>query len=200
MADADLSEGERTVLVLNPHWKTVLWPFVLLVVVAIAAAVLLIVIPHNRLQGAERIAVGAVAIVLAAIWVGVPLLRWKTTTYELTNRRFRLRYGVLSRTGRDFPLIRISDVSFSHGLIDRMLGCGTLAIESAGERGQVILPDVPHVEHMHLQMSDLLFGGPEGKPGDGILDDEAPPEHQRRRTAPEPDTETLFSSDDKDRG
>ncbi|HEY2308643.1 MAG TPA: hypothetical protein VGI05_22460 [Streptosporangiaceae bacterium] len=33
MADADLSEGERTVLILNPHWKTVLWPFVLLVVV-----------------------------------------------------------------------------------------------------------------------------------------------------------------------
>src|SRR5580700_1867950 len=120
MADADLSEGERTVLVLNPHWKTVLWPFVLLVIVAIAAAVLLIVIPHNRLQGAERI------------------LRWKTTTYELTNRRFRLRYGVLSRTGRDFPLIRISDVSFAHGLIDRMLGCGRLVIESAGEHGQLV--------------------------------------------------------------
>ena len=61
MADADLSEGERTVLILNPHWKTVLWPFVLLVAVAVVAAVLLIVIPHNRLQGAERIAVGTVA-------------------------------------------------------------------------------------------------------------------------------------------
>jgi len=69
MADADLSAGERTVLILNPHWKTVLWPFVLLVVVVIVAAVLLIVIPHNRLQGAERIAVGAVAIVIAAIWL-----------------------------------------------------------------------------------------------------------------------------------
>jgi hypothetical protein len=83
-----------------------------------------------------------------------------------------------------------------------MLGCGTLAIESAGERGQVILPDVPHVEHMHLQMSDLLFGGPEGKPGDGILDDEAPPEHQLRKPRPptsEPDSETLFSSDENDR-
>src|SRR5690348_9483883 len=43
MADADLSEGERTVLILNPHWKTVLWPFVLLVVVVVVAAVLLIV-------------------------------------------------------------------------------------------------------------------------------------------------------------
>jgi uncharacterized membrane protein YqjE len=100
MADADLSEGERTVLILNPHWKTVLWPFVLLVVVALAAAVLLIVIPHNRLQGPERIAVGAVALVIAVIWTGVPILRWKTTTNELTNRRFRLLYGFVSRTGR----------------------------------------------------------------------------------------------------
>ena len=101
--------------------------------------------------------------------------------------------------------MRINDVSYEHGLIDRMLGCGTLQIESAGERGQVILPDVPHVEHMHLQMSDLLFGGPEGKPGDGILDDEAPPEHQhrpRRREAvtptEEPESQTLFNSEDND--
>jgi uncharacterized membrane protein YdbT with pleckstrin-like domain len=156
MADADLSEGERTVLVLNPHWKTVLWPFVLLVVVAVAAAVLLIVIPHNGLQGAERIAVGAVAIVIAVIWVGVPILRWKTTTYELTTRRFRLRYGVLSRTGRDFPLIRISDVSFSHGLIDRMLGCGRLVVESAGEHGQLVLNEIPDVEKVQATLFQLV--------------------------------------------
>src|ERR1700751_2791912 len=156
MADADLSEGERAVLILNPHWKTVLWPFVLLVIVAIAAAVLLIVIPRGRLQGAERIAVGAVAIVIVAIWVGVPLVRWKTTTYELTTRRFRLRYGVLSRTGRDFPLIRISDVSFTHGLIDRLLGCGQLIVESAGEHGQLVLTEIPHVEMVQATLFQLV--------------------------------------------
>jgi hypothetical protein len=102
--------------------------------------------------------------------------------------------------------MRINDVSYEHGLIDRVLGCGTLHIESAGERGQVVLPDVPHVEHVHLQMSDLLFGGPEGKPGDGILADEEPPDHMRRRVEPQQqqqprgdDGETLFSSDDNDR-
>jgi hypothetical protein len=52
---------------------------------------------------------------------------------------------------------------------------------------------------MHLQMSDLLFGGPDGKPGDGILDDEAPPEHQRLRRTESPQEETLFSSEDDDR-
>ena len=42
----------------------------------------------------------------------VPILRWRTTSYELTTRRLRLRSGIVSRSGRDFPLIRISDVSF----------------------------------------------------------------------------------------
>jgi uncharacterized membrane protein YdbT with pleckstrin-like domain len=156
MADGDLVEGERAVLVLHPHWKIVLWPLVLLVLVAVAAAVLLIVIPHNRVQGAERIAVGAVALVIAVIWTGVPILRWRTTTYELTTRRFRLRFGILSRTGRDFPLIRISDVSFSRGLIDRMLGCGRLVIESAGEHGQLVLDVIPDVEKVQATLFQLV--------------------------------------------
>ena len=71
------------------------------------------------------------------------MLRWQTTSYQLTTRRLRLRYGILSRTGRDFPLIRISDVSFSHGLIDRLLGCGRLIVESAGEHGQLVLNEIP---------------------------------------------------------
>jgi len=156
MGDADLVEGERAVLVLNPHWKTVVWPLVVLVLVAVAAAALLIVIPHGRLQGAERIAVGAVALVIAVIWAGVPILRWKTTTYELTTRRFRLRSGILSRTGRDFPLIRISDVSFSRGLIDRVLGCGRLVIESAGEHGQLVLNEIPDVEKVQATLFQLV--------------------------------------------
>ncbi|MDX6239121.1 MAG: hypothetical protein QOG10_3936, partial [Kribbellaceae bacterium] len=130
-----------------------------------------------------------------------PFLNWLFSTYTVTNRRLITRHGILTRTGRDIPLMRINDVSYEHGLLDRMLGCGTLQIESAGERGQVILPDVPHVEHVHLRMSDLLFGGPDGKPGDGILDDEAPPAHQqvRRPRSDDEGPSTLFSSEDDDR-
>jgi uncharacterized membrane protein YdbT with pleckstrin-like domain len=156
MADRDLSEGERTVLTLNPHWKTVLWPFTLLVVVAVAASLAVIFIPHNRLQGPERIVVGVLALLIVVIFTAVPLLRWRTTTYELTTRRFRLRYGILSRTGRDFPLIRISDVSFSHGIIDRILGCGRLVIESAGEHGQLVLNEIPRVEKVQATLFQLV--------------------------------------------
>ena len=61
-----------------------------------------------------------------------PLLKWRTTRYELTTRRMRLRTGVVARNGSDIPLSRITDVSFRKSLLDRLLGCGTLIVESAG--------------------------------------------------------------------
>jgi uncharacterized membrane protein YdbT with pleckstrin-like domain len=154
--DSDLSEGEHVVLTLHPHWKTVLMPALILVAVVIVASVLLIVIPHGHLAGPERIAVGILAVLVILSLTLVPFLRWRTTTYELTNRRLRLRKGILSRTGRDFPLIRISDVSFSHGLIDRLLRCGKLTVESAGEHGQLVLTEIPQVEKVQATLFQLV--------------------------------------------
>jgi membrane protein YdbS with pleckstrin-like domain len=154
--DESLSEGERFVLQLHPHWKTLLRPFFLLAVTVAAAVALLVLLPTGRNLAAARIAIGVLALVAAIIWVGIPLLRWKTTSYELTTRRLRLRAGILTRTGRDFPLVRISDVSFSHGPIDRLVGAGQLVVESAGEHGQLVLNEIPQVEHVQATLFQLV--------------------------------------------
>jgi uncharacterized membrane protein YdbT with pleckstrin-like domain len=155
-ADEDLSEGEQTVLLLHPHWKTVLGPFLFVSVVIVAAAVALVLIPQGRLAAPGRIAIGVVALGVVISWGAIPLLRWRTTTYQLTTRRLRLRRGILSRSGRDFPLTRISDVSFQHGLIDRLLGTGQLTVESAGEHGQLVLTEIPHVEKVQAVLFQLV--------------------------------------------
>jgi membrane protein YdbS with pleckstrin-like domain len=154
--DESLSEGERFVLRLHPHWKTLLRPFFLLALIVAATIALLVLLPAGHNLAAARIAIGAVALVAAIIWFGIPLLRWKTTSYELTTRRLRLRAGILTRTGRDFPLIRISDVSFSHGPIDRLVGAGRLVVESAGEHGQLVLNEIPEVEHVQATLFQLV--------------------------------------------
>jgi uncharacterized membrane protein YdbT with pleckstrin-like domain len=73
-----------------------------------------------------------------------------------TNERVIMRSGVFSRSGRDIPLGRINDVSFSHNLVERMLGTGVLTIESAGERGQVVLDDIPRVEQTQSVLYELV--------------------------------------------
>ncbi|HEY3735430.1 MAG TPA: PH domain-containing protein [Streptosporangiaceae bacterium] len=154
--DGTLSQDERSVLELHPHWKTVLGPMVLLVITVAAALTGIILIPAGTAAKWERLAIGVVAIAILLRWVLVPILRWRTTTYQLTNRRLRLREGILSRKGRDFPLIRISDVSFQHGLIDRLLGCGRLVVESSGEHGQLVLTEIPGVERVQATLFQLV--------------------------------------------
>jgi uncharacterized membrane protein YdbT with pleckstrin-like domain len=154
-SEGSLTEGEHLVMQLHPHWKTVLRPILILIVVVAAALALLIPLSSHRNSGVA-LAIGAVAVVAIMLWSMIPLLRWRTTTYELTTRRLRLRSGILSRSGRDFPLIRISDVSFSHGLIDRLLGCGRLVVESAGEHGQLVLNEIPTVEHVQAMLFQLV--------------------------------------------
>jgi uncharacterized membrane protein YdbT with pleckstrin-like domain len=160
-----LVDDERSVLLVHPHWKTILRPLFILVLTVAAALAVVIVIPSGSAAEPGRLAVLAVAIVILLAWVLVPILRWKTTTYELTTRRLRLREGVLSRQGRDFPLLRISDVSFQHGPIDRLLGCGKLIVESAGERGQLILPEIPNVEQVQATLFQLVEDEQQRLPG-----------------------------------
>jgi uncharacterized membrane protein YdbT with pleckstrin-like domain len=151
---AGLSDGEHLVLRVHQHWKTVLRPVLVLALIIVGLLAVLLFVP--KLVAAARLGVGVVALVLALVFVAGPLLRWWTTVYELTNRRLRLRAGVISRTGRDFPLSRISDVSFRQGLLDRVLGCGRLIVESPGEHGQLILNEIPGVQRVQATMFQLV--------------------------------------------
>jgi uncharacterized membrane protein YdbT with pleckstrin-like domain len=151
-----LVEGERLVLRFHPHWKTVLRPLLILAATVAAVLVVLIVLPAGSYALGARLAIGALALLIIVIFTAVPLLRWRTTSYELTTRRLRLRAGIITRRGRDFPLMRISDVSFAQGLLDRMLGCGRLIVESPGEHGQLVLTEIPRVQHVQSTLFQLV--------------------------------------------
>lgn len=147
-----LAEDEDVLLDLHAHWKQLIVPVLLLPVVVGLATYVAFVLPDNSARPALRwVIVGVAALVLVrfSLW---PYLKWQTTRYVLTNRRVVIRTGVFGRSGRDIPLTRVNDVSFRHNLVERLLRCGTLTIESAGEHGQVVLPEVPQVEQVQREV------------------------------------------------
>ena len=171
-----LNEGEDVVVSTRTHVKALLLPAFWLIVVAALAGY-----ASSFPSGTARPLLVAVIWLLAlvvVVWLVVkPFLRWLTTTYTVTTRRVITRTGIVSRRGHDIPIPRISDVAYEHGLVDRVLGCGTLLISDASERGTVRLPDIPQVEQVHLRISDLLFdhtsghaGGRSDGPSDGYRD------------------------------
>jgi membrane protein YdbS with pleckstrin-like domain len=144
--DQALPVDEQPVLLLRPHWKTLIRPFLFAAVVVAAALVVEVLLLSAKEAAAIELVVAVVAVLALMLWLAVPVLRWRTTTYELTTRRLRMREGIVTRRGRDIPLVRINDVSFEKGPLDRLLGAGRLVVESAGEHGQIVLNDIPHVE------------------------------------------------------
>jgi uncharacterized membrane protein YdbT with pleckstrin-like domain len=155
-SDPTLTEDEHLVLRLHPHWKTLIGPLSVVVLVVAAALVAEVLIPSSSAATVIRLVLAAIAILAVMLWLIVPVLRWRTTTYELTTRRLRVRSGIVTRHGRDIPLARINDVSFEKGLLDRLLGSGRLVVESAGEHGQILLNDIPRVEFTQATLFRLV--------------------------------------------
>jgi uncharacterized membrane protein YdbT with pleckstrin-like domain len=152
-----LTKDEHVEIHLHPHWKAMVRPvFFLVVIVAALAAAGVFLAGKGTTQNVGFLVVAAVGLVLF-VWLTVwPWLKWRTTHYVFTNERVIMREGVFSREGRDIPLNRVNDVSFQHSFFERLLGAGTLTIESAGERGQVVLTDIPRVEKIQSQLYELV--------------------------------------------
>jgi uncharacterized membrane protein YdbT with pleckstrin-like domain len=153
-----LNDDEFVVVSTRTHVKALLLPAVLLIVIA-AVAGYLTTLPSGDPRQLLVLVIWIVALGVIVWWVLRPFLVWLSATYTVTNRRLITRRGVLTRRGHDIPLHRISDVAYEHGLLDRILGCGTLVISDASEFGRVELHDIPQVEQVQLAISELLSEG-----------------------------------------
>ena len=153
-----LADDEKVVEHLHPHWITLvpatLW--FLAFCAAGGAGIALIHNQHGTTHTALLIAIIVVAVALIS-WLSVgPWVRWRSTHYVFTTHRVLIRRGVLRHEGRDISLQRISDVGFSRSLWDRLVGAGTLTIESASEHGQETLTNVPHSDQAQQTLNRLI--------------------------------------------
>jgi len=147
-----LTDGESVVVDTRTHPKALVLPIVVLVVI-LAVAIYL-----DRKTGNGTVSLGEwIVALLVFVWFVLrPFLTWLTATYTITTKRLITREGLLARRGHDIPLMRISDVAYDQGILDRLLGCGTLVISDASTHGSVRLHDIPNVELVQRRLTELL--------------------------------------------
>src|SRR5690242_8203643 len=152
-----LADDEEVVEHLHPHWITLVPATLWFILICGLAGVGIAFAPDS---GTSR-----TVVLVAIIVVGLALLTWlsfkpwlsvRTSHYVFTTHRVLIRTGVLRHTGRDIALQRITDVGFTQSLLDRMVGAGTLTIESASEHGQESLTNVPHSDRQQQLLNRLI--------------------------------------------
>jgi uncharacterized membrane protein YdbT with pleckstrin-like domain len=163
LPDHHLTQGERRIRSFHPHWKRLIGPFFALLLIAAASGAALWFMPEWQYASYSSIAVVVVALILLTIWSFVPYLRWKNTGYVLTTHRFTISQGVLNKSTDEIPIAKVNTVSSDQTLAERLLGCGTLTVESAGDRGEIVLRDIPRIQDVRTDLFRLVEDASDGE-------------------------------------
>lgn len=133
-----LLDNEREIRIARQHWAVFVPTVLILIAVAAVTAVLLLVIP-TTVSGHDIGAIKAIIGLIIGLFIVAAFLlrylRWRYTTYILTDRRILLSKGILSRHTESINLDRIQDTATTQSFIGRIFKAGTVEIESAGRDG-----------------------------------------------------------------
>jgi len=151
-----LPEGEEVVIRLRPHARVLVLPLTVLLVALALAGYGAARLPEGEWLVPGRWAVGLLTMAVLLRWSVRPWLRWLTTSLVVTDRRVTWQSGVLRRRSREVPLSRIADVGVDRSFVQRLLGSGTLVLDTVGERGGLVVPDVPAAHEVADRLTELL--------------------------------------------
>ncbi|MEO8292458.1 MAG: PH domain-containing protein [Actinomycetota bacterium] len=126
-----LVEGEELVLDLRPHPVALLLPAIATIVI-VGAGIWLMTLT-------DGVVIWIILAAMALLLLAYPVRRltdWLTSHFVVTSDRVIHRQGLVAKSSMEIPLEAINDVRFSQGVIERVLGAGTLVIQSASESGR----------------------------------------------------------------
>jgi uncharacterized membrane protein YdbT with pleckstrin-like domain len=140
-----LTEGEELVLDLRPHWIALVWPLTEIALDVAGVALILVYMPDRWPTWVRWlvVGVGAALIVVSAL---PKMVAWATSHFVVTTDRVVHRSGWFAKRSMEIPLENISDVRFSQGVFERLIGAGDLVLESAGEFGQETFTNIRRPE------------------------------------------------------
>jgi uncharacterized membrane protein YdbT with pleckstrin-like domain len=134
-----LIPGEDLVLDLRPHPVALALPALTTVVALVAAAWLSTTSIESWIPWAAFLIVVLVYPLPKLVW-------WLTSIFAVTTDRVIHREGWIAKRSMEIPLEAINDVRFEQGVFDRVIGAGSLIIQSASEHGRQEFEHIRHPE------------------------------------------------------
>ncbi|MGH3377459.1 MAG: PH domain-containing protein, partial [Actinoallomurus sp.] len=87
------------------------------------------------------------------------VFEWSDEFFAVTKVRVMLVHGIVTRRVDMMPLSKVTDLTVNRSIMGRMLGYGTLVLESAGQDQALSTVEyVPEPEAVYLEISAAAFG------------------------------------------
>jgi membrane protein YdbS with pleckstrin-like domain len=147
-AEKNLVPGENLEYRARYHWvvyRSSLLVLLLAVLLAIGGIYAWRTAPAEPIGGwvgLAALAFGALAGIIAL----VRRVRISADEFVVTNRRVIRKVGLVSREIEQAPLDKIQDITVDQGWLGRLLGFGTVTLETASERGTLVFPTISQPE------------------------------------------------------
>lgn len=143
-------EPEVVVARLRPSARELILPVAALVLIAGACGFLVGRFPETW----QNLLAVLVAVVLAVVLVGVPVLRWLAQQTVVTTRRIVVRSGVVARTRRELLHSRGYDAVLHQSALQRLFRSGDLVM-ATGMGEPVVLRDLPDAQLVQSALAEL---------------------------------------------
>jgi uncharacterized membrane protein YdbT with pleckstrin-like domain len=153
--DEYLLPTERRVIRVRQHWAVMLKDLVLTGLVLIGLVVLERVLPDSIVVDNLTFYLGLVAVLRFTVLT----ILWWIERIVITDKRVMLAQGILVHKVGMMPLGKVTDLTFQRSMGGRLLGYGSLVVESAGQIQALNRIDyMPRPEEVYEALSELVFG------------------------------------------
>jgi uncharacterized membrane protein YdbT with pleckstrin-like domain len=154
--DEYLLETERRVIRLRRHWAILLWDtFETAALMAITVMVSYLLPPSMWLVQ-NILWYVALIVLLRFVWV---IMEWWVETIVVTDKRFVMTRGIFTTKVLMMPISKVTDLTYERPFIGRILGYGTIVVESAGQiQALNNIEYLPKPEEFYDSISALVFG------------------------------------------
>jgi uncharacterized membrane protein YdbT with pleckstrin-like domain len=147
-----LADHADLILDLRPHWIALVGPAFVLVLLVVAAIVLFANFDPPAAVAWIAALVGGVILIAYSVRA---FLAWATSHFVVTTDRVIHRSGWLAKRSMEMPLERINDVTFTQTVLERLVGAGSLRIQSGSEYGQNHFRDIRNPEDVQKLIYEM---------------------------------------------
>jgi uncharacterized membrane protein YdbT with pleckstrin-like domain len=126
-----LNPGEQVIFEGHPSWRSILGFYIKGILLTTAVALVVGLVTSVTGDDVDSGLVTIVAVVGVALTVLVGFIKRIATDYVITDRRLHIKRGIISRTIQETRLVRVQNVNYNQGVLDRILQIGDVDFDTA---------------------------------------------------------------------